>query len=140
MKKTKTGLIAALAMLAIGPAGAQDPAQVKRGQAIYEQWCISCHGAGPGHPGTQALEFRYQGALPAALAERPGLTPELVAVFVRNGISIMPFFRKTEISDAELADLGAYLARETTSAEVRPEGGHGLRIVPDERSSRTTVD
>lgn len=118
-------LIAAAAALTFGssPSLAQeaakphDPAQIERGRAIYQQWCVSCHGAGPGHPGTQALEFRYQGAVPAALAERPGLTPELVAVFVRRGISIMPFFRKTEISDVELADLGAYLARDTAGAE-----------------------
>jgi hypothetical protein len=30
---------------------------------------------------------------------------------VRYGVSVMPFFRRTEISDTELAALGAYLAR-----------------------------
>jgi mono/diheme cytochrome c family protein len=30
---------------------------------------------------------------------------------VRRGVSIMPFFRKTEISDADLQALAAYLAQ-----------------------------
>jgi mono/diheme cytochrome c family protein len=30
---------------------------------------------------------------------------------VRNGVYVMPFFRKTEISDAELDALVAYLAQ-----------------------------
>jgi mono/diheme cytochrome c family protein len=34
----------------------------------------------------------------------------LAASFVRSGVSVMPPFRKTEISDADLAALAAYLA------------------------------
>jgi mono/diheme cytochrome c family protein len=34
-----------------------------------------------------------------------------VKTFVRNGVSIMPFFRKTEISDADLDAIAAYLTR-----------------------------
>jgi hypothetical protein len=37
--------------------------------------------------------------------------PEFVKVIVRQGVSFMPQFRKTEISDAELEALAAYLAR-----------------------------
>ena len=39
------------------------------------------------------------------------MSPELVRTFVRNGITIMPFFRKTEVSDTDLDALVAYLAR-----------------------------
>jgi 4-cresol dehydrogenase (hydroxylating) len=39
------------------------------------------------------------------------LGPELVGSIVRHGVSIMPMFRKTELSDADLAVLAAYLAR-----------------------------
>jgi len=88
---------------------AQDRAKIASGKVLYQQWCVSCHGVGPGHPGTQALDFRYKGALPAALEDRANLTPDFVKVVVRNGISVMPFFRKTEISDSELAEIGAYL-------------------------------
>jgi len=34
-----------------------------------------------------------------------------VKYFVRHGISVMPQFRKTEISDAELDALAAFLSR-----------------------------
>ena len=80
-------------------------------QALYDYHCATCHGAGPGNPGTAALAFRYKGTdVPAVLAERTDLTPEVVAYFVRNGVNAMPFFRKTEISDAELTQIGDYLS------------------------------
>ena len=113
MKKSFLFVGAAAAVLGHGLAQAQDQAQIERGKKIFQQWCVACHGVGPGHPGTQALDFRNQGGMPGALEERTNLTSDFVKVFVRNGVSIMPFFRKTEINDAELADLGAYLARNT---------------------------
>jgi len=84
---------------------------INAGEKVFDKWCGPCHNSGPNHPGTATLQARYQGALPAPLKERTDLTPELVRTFVRQGVSIMPFFRKTEISDADLAALAAYLAR-----------------------------
>jgi (+)-pinoresinol hydroxylase len=56
--------------------------------------------------------LRYQGKLPAQLEERTDLTAEAVASFVRHGGGgFMPPFRPTEVSDADLKALGAYLAR-----------------------------
>ena len=83
----------------------------ERGHQVFDKWCAECHDESQSTPGTAALRAKYNGALPALLEERTDLTPEIVALWVRNGISIMPFFRKTEINDAELADLGAYLSR-----------------------------
>ena len=60
-------------------------------------------------PGTVALEAKYQGALPALLTERRDLTPAFIRHFVRNGVSVMAPFRKTEISDADLEALVLYL-------------------------------
>ncbi|HEY5567547.1 MAG TPA: hypothetical protein VIM81_09925 [Gammaproteobacteria bacterium] len=51
-----------------------------------------------------------------ALEERTDLVPELNGMFVRNGLSIVPPFRKTEISDADLATLAAYLAPASNSS------------------------
>ena len=42
--------------------------------------------------------------------DRTDLAPDLVKAAVRTGISVMPFFRKTEVSDADLDALAAYLA------------------------------
>lgn len=91
--------------------------EVANGKKVYQQWCAGCHGPGPGRDGrgltgTESLEVLHNGQVPAILDERMDLTPEVVSYFVRNGnTSTMPFFRKTEISDKDLADLGAYLSR-----------------------------
>jgi mono/diheme cytochrome c family protein len=93
-----------------GAAGAQDAEPIRRGNEVFQYWCAPCHAPGPRHPGTQALEALYQGAKPAALEERTDLVPDLTATFVRTGVSVMPPFRKTEISDEDLAALAVYLA------------------------------
>lgn len=117
--KTRFGLcgpaFAALLFVACLPAGAQTSA-VERGQAKFELSCAPCHGVGAGDdgrallPGTEALQIKYRGALPAALEQRTDLTAEALTVFVRRGTWSMPPFRKTELTDAEIVDLAAYLA------------------------------
>lgn len=105
--------------------------EVARGKQVYDKWCAACHGPGPGRSGrgltgTESLEAKYEGELPPILDERTDLTPELVDYFVRNGnTSMMPFFRKTEISDRELAELGAYLSRLNPDAQPPKTGRPG---------------
>jgi mono/diheme cytochrome c family protein len=83
-----------------------------RGYVEYEKYCSACHGEGPeDRPGYTALKVRYNGALPAALPDRTDLVPEYIKYLVRNGVSIMPRARRTEISDAELDAIVAYLTR-----------------------------
>jgi (+)-pinoresinol hydroxylase len=104
----------ALSLLFLGIAAdavSADDAQAQQGKAVYEKWCAPCHAAGPGHPGTAALDALYKGKRPGALEQRTDLTPALVKQFVRRGVSVMPFFRKTEVSDAELDALAAYLSK-----------------------------
>ena len=102
-------LISALCLVVSGIAIGQDEL-VDRGREVYSYWCSPCHDTGPEMPGTLALEVRYQGAVPAVLEERTDLAPEFTKTIVRNGISVMPFFRKTEISDEDLEAIAAYLA------------------------------
>jgi mono/diheme cytochrome c family protein len=92
------------------PAAADELKGSTRGQQVFRYWCQSCHGQGTDKPGTVALQVKYKGQLPAALEERRDLTPALVKQAVRRGVSVMPFFRKTEISDEDLQALAAYLA------------------------------
>ena len=101
--------ITAIAQSSVPPPGSR--AQLDRGKAVYDEWCGACHDPGPRHPGTQALDALYKGKKPGALEERTDLLPKLTETFVRKGVSVMPPFRKTEISDADLAALAAYLAR-----------------------------
>jgi mono/diheme cytochrome c family protein len=107
----------ALLLLLVAPtsslwaASPTERASTASGEAVYEHWCAPCHAPGPGHPGTQSLQVKYGGKVPAVLLERTDLSPQAVATFVRQGVLLMAPFRKTEITDAELAALTAYVAR-----------------------------
>jgi mono/diheme cytochrome c family protein len=83
-----------------------EPARSAGGK-IFDKWCRDCHTAGG--PGSLALQRKYQGALPAVLEQRNNLPPDYIKLVVRRGISFMPSFRKTEISDIDLALVVAYL-------------------------------
>jgi mono/diheme cytochrome c family protein len=87
------------------------PASASPGEAVYQRWCVHCHAAGRGNPGTESLQVKYGGKVPAVLLERTDLAPQAVSVFVRQGVLSMAPFRKTEITDAELATLSAYVAK-----------------------------
>lgn len=123
-------LAVALAAIALANVIAAQPpdraAQLAEGKRVYDYWCLPCHGPGlglPGFdalPGTQQLRIKYRDTnISPLLEERTDLVPEFVKVIVRQGVSFMPQFRKTEISDAELEALAAYLAR-NNSASTQP--------------------
>jgi mono/diheme cytochrome c family protein len=82
-----------------------------RGYVQFERDCGVCHESGPAKPGTRALQTKYQGKEPALLAERADLAPDYIRIVVRRGLTVMPPFRKTELSDADLEDIVAYLTR-----------------------------
>jgi mono/diheme cytochrome c family protein len=105
-------ILALLLTLVMPGAQAADAGLRAQGKQVFDRWCVHCHGDGPEYPGTVALQALYQGGKPALLEQRTDLAPAITRQFVRNGVSIMPFFRKTEISDAELDALAAYLAGE----------------------------
>ena len=90
MKRFASLSTAFLGILAAAPALAADQAMIQHGDAVFQKWCAPCHAPGPKHPGTQALDALYKGDKPAALEQRTDLTPDFVATFVRNGVSVMP--------------------------------------------------
>lgn len=109
--RQRIALPALLLLALVAPrALAQDAAAIGRGKQVFDNWCAACHAPGPRHPGTQALDVLYKGVKPGALEQRTDLVPALTRTFVRTGVSVMPPFRKTEIDDADLAALAAYLA------------------------------
>ncbi|MBJ7579311.1 cytochrome c [Devosia sp. MC532] len=89
----------------------QDHLTMTDGEQIYKYHCWNCHGEGPGKPGTTALAALHGDSLPAVLEERTDLDPEYIRYLVRNGVSIMPHFRQTHISDTQLEALVDYLTR-----------------------------
>jgi mono/diheme cytochrome c family protein len=105
-----TALAALPAAISLAQKPTASSPEYSRGRAVFETQCVACHGAGIGRPGTEALQRKYNGALPAVLTDRTDLSPVLVKAVVRNGISFMPRFRKTEISDADLDALSRYLS------------------------------
>jgi mono/diheme cytochrome c family protein len=109
----KTAFTIALLTIMLSSAGDLNarPAPVPQGKRVFEQWCAACHGPGVRTPGTSALAAKYGKDQPAVLEQRKDLSPDIIKYFVRQGVSIMPSFRKTEITDAELNALADYLAR-----------------------------
>jgi len=117
MMRART-MVVLVGMLASATAFGQNrAAQIAEGKQLFEYWCATCHGPGIGNfgskylPGEAALRAKYKGAVPGLLHERTDLTPEFVKLFVRQGISVMPFFRTTEINDQQLDAIAAYLTR-----------------------------
>jgi (+)-pinoresinol hydroxylase len=98
-----------------------DPREASRAERKTmdrRQFCVSSSAAvaaGVTHPGTHALTVKYQGVKPGVLLEWKDLPVDTVKFVVRHGISVMPQFRKTEISDQELDALAKYLSRNTLS-------------------------
>jgi len=82
-----------------------------RGYVQFERDCAVCHGNGPAEPGTRALQAKYHGKEPALLEERTDLAPDYIRNVVRHGVTVMPPFRKTELSDSDLDAIVAYLTR-----------------------------
>ena len=99
-------------LLCCGSVGTANAADAPDGGAVYEKWCAPCHAPGISHPGTHALQAKYAGQKSSVLLEWKDLTPEIVKAMVRTGISVMPHFRKTEITDAELNALADYVSSE----------------------------
>jgi mono/diheme cytochrome c family protein len=110
MTMRRLWLGAAILGLTATAAQAADAPTLEHGAQVFDKWCLPCHGGGDQYPGTVALRVKYQGKLPGALQDRTDLVPDFVKAVVRTGVSVMPFFRKTEVSDADLDALAAYLA------------------------------
>ncbi len=118
----KTGFAGLLLVAAAAAMAAE--ADVARGKSKFQRSCAPCHGAGPGDdgramlPGTTALQLKYKGTVPALLEARTDLPAAVVRTFVRRGSWSMPPFRKTELSDAEIDDIAAYLAAASRSGST----------------------
>lgn len=109
MKRTLTALLLACGFCVA--AHAAEPSAPVSGEAVYKRWCTHCHSAGRGNPGTESLQVKYGGKIPAVLLDRTDLSAQAVAQFVRTGVLSMPPFRKTEVTDAELAAVAAYVSQ-----------------------------
>lgn len=120
MSKNIFFCLALLGFAAAGQAQELTPLQ-QNGQRVFAKWCEPCHGRVAGGvfgglgshalPGTSALAVKYNGDLPPVLEDRTDLAPIYIRTVVRNGLFGMPITRKTEVSDADLEAIIAYLTR-----------------------------
>ena len=104
-----------LALLGVGASAYADdltPVQAQ-GKQVYSHWCIYCHA--PGVWGTNRLARRMDKEH-AVLENRTDLTAAGIRAVVRAGIGSMPPLRRTEISDADLDAIVAYLTRQKSGA------------------------
>jgi mono/diheme cytochrome c family protein len=100
--------------LSLGLARVAAAADPEHGKQVFSIWCAGCHEPLPGRgysppAGSYVLEQRYHGTLPSALEQRTDLTAAYIKTMVRNGRNMMPQTRQTEVSNADLDDLVAYL-------------------------------
>jgi (+)-pinoresinol hydroxylase len=99
-----------------------DAVNAERGAAVYEAWCVACHAPVPEgsalapRAGVQQLQLKYDGTLSPYITQRPDLAnSDVLRTFLRNGVGSMPPFRRTEISDEDIAALAAFFR--VTSAD-----------------------
>jgi len=84
-----------------------------RGKAVFQKWCSTCHGPYPYLSGTAALTEKYKGTnVNPVLERRANIPAALIRSTVRNGIYVMPPFRKSEVSDEELDAVVGYLTKQ----------------------------
>jgi len=120
MSRSASAALLATMAAAVAPGlAAQDSeATVARGMELYAARCSFCHDRVPEGtalamlPGVASLALKYDGALSPYIKERPDLADAAVlSVFLRNGAGSMPPFRKTEITDDDIAAIAAWFRR-----------------------------
>jgi mono/diheme cytochrome c family protein len=79
------------------------------GSEVFEHYCSYCHGSSDG-PGTVQLK-RTRGADKALLTERADLAPDYIEYVVRHGLKSMPPFAPSDLTEAKLKALVAFLAK-----------------------------
>jgi cytochrome c553 len=89
----------------------QDRSASSPGETLFVEKCGMCHRQMG--MGTVILARRME-AKRAPLEARADLTPELIAVAVRQGIGNMPRIGRGELSDVQLATITAYLTQPPT--------------------------
>ncbi|HEY6925356.1 MAG TPA: cytochrome c [Steroidobacteraceae bacterium] len=107
------GCLAILALLLAAGMAIADEApltsQQQQGKRLYSHICVYCHSAGVW--GTNRLSKRMDKEH-AVLENRTDLSSGAIQTIVRTGIGSMPPLRKSELSDAEVSAIAAYLTRQ----------------------------
>jgi mono/diheme cytochrome c family protein len=101
-------LVCVLAGVAVHVSAAELSADQQQGKALYEATCNYCHSA-RGFA-TERLRTR----LPedrSILVDRTDLDPSYIRTIVRNGLASMPAYTPTDLNEAQIKAIAAYLTR-----------------------------
>ena len=82
-------------------------AKAKRGSAIFQQNCVSCHNKQPGDT-TPFGPPNLHGIFSSKPLVNPPVTPAQATDIIKKGIAPMPAFGSI-LTDAQISDLIAYL-------------------------------
>jgi mono/diheme cytochrome c family protein len=91
----------AIVLLASVSGSLAAPADADNGERLAKQWCAACHvvAADQTHGADNVPSF-------AAVAKKPGFSPDRIAQFLMNPHPKMP---DMQLGRTEAADLGAYI-------------------------------
>jgi len=100
-------IFTALAVMALAAGGQAQESTTPAAEALYVAKCAACHG--PRGWATRVLARRVPEGQ-AELTRREGLPAAYTSVVVRRGVGSMPPFTPTDLSDAQVAEIAAWLA------------------------------
>jgi len=93
-------VVAATVLIAAGSASRAQ--EVENGQRLSERWCVECHAIGTPTPKTSRI-------IPfASIAERPGITSEMIASFLLMPHATMP---NLPLSKKDAQDIAAFIMK-----------------------------
>jgi len=99
-------------VVAGGSATAAEPAALTadqlQGKRLFEATCLYCHN--PRGWGTEKLRTRLPEER-AVLTDRTDLNAAYIRTIVRNGLVNMPAYTPTDLSEAQIKAIAAYLTR-----------------------------
>lgn len=95
-----------------------NPLSQRSGKVLFELHCAGCHDPGNAHAATKQLALVRSKDL-AVIMQRTDLVPAYIKFIVRDGLLEMPPFRPTDINDAELDNLTAYIVESAKAYKAK---------------------
>jgi mono/diheme cytochrome c family protein len=95
-------LLFTAALTSFGGIGASLAQDLENGRRLSERWCVECHGIGTAtSKPSRVIPF-------SAIAEKPGITSEMIASFLLMPHATMP---NMPLSRKDAQDLAAFIMR-----------------------------
>jgi mono/diheme cytochrome c family protein len=103
-------LCVAMALALFGGNATSLAQNIENGQRLSERWCVGCHAIGAPTPKTSRIVSF------ASIAERPGITSEMIASFLLMPHATMP---NLPLSHNDAQDIAAFIIK--TKRQPQPD-------------------